>query len=83
MIHPVRYRRRPPEIEAVEVTADNLPEVAAWCGGTVLPDAVGVRLGRSIIPARPGMHIARETYEAADYWPIKADALHRCYELVT
>lgn len=30
-----RFSRRPETVEAVQVTAENLAEVAAWCGGVV------------------------------------------------
>lgn len=29
------YRRKPLEVEAVQVTSENLYEVAEWCGGAV------------------------------------------------
>ena len=33
MITPVLLRSRPVVVEAVQLTADNLAEAAAWCGG--------------------------------------------------
>lgn len=35
MITPVKYVRRSFEVEAVEVTTENLVEVSKWCGGRV------------------------------------------------
>lgn len=37
------YVRRPLEVEAVQVTKDNLYEVAKWCQGLVLTDKQGVK----------------------------------------
>jgi hypothetical protein len=38
MIEIVKYIRKPFEVDAVQVTADNMSEVANWCGGEVLTD---------------------------------------------
>jgi hypothetical protein len=37
-LNPQKYVRRPFPVEAVEVTADNMREVANWCGGRVRTD---------------------------------------------
>lgn len=34
-----RYRKKSVEIEAMQVTRDNVVAVAAWCGGRVVEDA--------------------------------------------
>ena len=33
-----RYRKKPVEIEAMQLTRENVAEVAAWCGGRVVED---------------------------------------------
>ncbi len=33
------YRKRPVEVEARQLTRENVEEVAAWCGGRVVRDA--------------------------------------------
>ena len=33
-----KFTRRTFEVEAVRVTAENMSEVAEWCGGTVCPE---------------------------------------------
>ena len=35
MITPVKYERNPFHVEAIQVSPDNLHEVAEWCGGSV------------------------------------------------
>lgn len=35
MIETSKYTRKPFEVEAIQVTAENMDEVAQWCGGTV------------------------------------------------
>lgn len=35
MIEPVKYARKPFEVDAVRVTAENMAEVATWCRGEV------------------------------------------------
>lgn len=41
MIETTRYVRKPFEVEAVEVTAENMAEVAAWCHGEILSETNG------------------------------------------
>lgn len=56
-----RWRRKPAEVEAAQVTADNLHEVAAWAGGVVRREGgeLVVRLPGSMVPAHLGDYIAR------------------------
>jgi hypothetical protein len=35
VLTPVRYSRKPFDVEAVELSPDNIDEVAQWCGGEV------------------------------------------------
>ena len=35
MLTPVKYSRKPFDVEAVELTPENIEEVALWCGGEV------------------------------------------------
>lgn len=34
-LNTLQYRKRPENIEAIELTKDNVEEVARWCGGTL------------------------------------------------
>lgn len=50
-VEPVIYVRKPFEVEAVEVTEDNLEEVAAWCHGDLREDNrpyIKVRVARAL-----------------------------------
>ena len=35
MLTPVKYSRKPFDVEAVKLTPENIEEVAQWCGGEV------------------------------------------------
>lgn len=54
MVTPIVYVRKPFEVEAVEVTQDNLEEVAKWCQGTIIEPENGsqafikVRVARAL-----------------------------------
>lgn len=66
MLAPVRFVERRRELEALQVTADNLAQVAHWCGGTVIcdhtgPVAVGVPIGTSVLRATVGQWVIRRT----------------------
>lgn len=45
LIKPEKYIRKPFEVEAIEVTPENIQEVAAWCGGIIETDNEGPRTG--------------------------------------
>lgn len=50
-VEPVIYVRKPFEVEAVEVTEDNLEEIAEWCHGDLREDNrryVKVRVARAL-----------------------------------
>lgn len=67
-----QYVRKPNPIEVVEVTKDNVSEVAIWCGGrtnhiknvmsdTLIPMTIGVPSLYGAIDAEVGQFIARES----------------------
>ena len=88
MHFPAFYRRRPQHVEAVQLTADNAEQVAAWCGGRLEHDGDGtllwLRLGTSIVPARPGDWVARETcpvgVQPFGWFPIRSNFFDWAYE---
>lgn len=47
MLTPQKYTRKPFEVEAVEVTPQNINDVAEWCGGRVLQSDLSKDGGRS------------------------------------
>lgn len=53
MIEPIKYVRKPFEVEAVEVTEETMDEVSAWCRGNIKTDAherpyIKVRVARAL-----------------------------------
>lgn len=45
-ISPLKFTRRPFAVEAIQVTADNMKDVAEWCGGKLMafpPSTIGDR----------------------------------------
>ena len=85
---PRRYRRRPPEVDAIQFTGTNADEVAAWCGGRVFvspgDDRLHIRVGHSVVPAHPGDYVARATDPAGDtgFFPVRAAGFEHTYEPV-
>lgn len=51
------YRKRPVEVEALRLTADNLARVASWCGGhtekTAVPDTTPPEWTTSLVVWTP------------------------------
>lgn len=39
MTTPKKYRKKPVTIEAMQLTRDNVHDVAAWCGGRVIKES--------------------------------------------
>lgn len=73
-----RYVKRPIPIEAVEVTPDNLREVAEWCLGEA--DETGVFIttleGRMYGPI--GSYVACGPF--GEFYPIQGDVFDETYE---
>lgn len=51
------YQERPKRCEARLVTADNLEDVATWCGGTVREGRVMYPVNDVLFPASPGRYL--------------------------
>lgn len=82
-----RYRKRPVVIEAVQLSADTLAEVVAWCGGAVREVRFVGGAYALIIPtlegtltASPGDWIIRGV--AGELYPCKPDIFALTYEPV-
>ena len=41
MIETHKYTRKPFVVEAIQVTAENMDEIAQWCGGVVVNSSEG------------------------------------------
>ena len=80
-MEPKKYRKKPVEIEAVQVTRRNFIVVAQWCGGQARTS------GRIIIPtlegdmqADPGDWIIRGV--AGEFYPCKPGIFTATYDEV-
>jgi hypothetical protein len=88
------YRKKPIEIEAVQLLPDNRDAVAEWCGGHYSPDRVWAMAGA----ARPAYALLVKTLEGAmsaqfgdwiiqgvqgEFYPCKPDIFAQTYEEVT
>jgi hypothetical protein len=69
-----KYRKRPVEVEAMQLTEANAAEVAEWCGGELMVKdghwAVFVPTMHGEIPAQEGDYVIRGV---VDFYPMPAD----------
>ena len=56
---PVRFSRRPEQVEAVQVSIEGLDAIAAWCHGHTWAGTVMVDTRRGPTQARPGAWIVK------------------------
>jgi hypothetical protein len=87
VVDPQVYRRRVPTVRAVQITADNLDEVAAWCNGRVAADDLGqpvLYVGDSRIPARIGDYAVCDVLPDGTvvFYPHRAGRFEHAYEPV-
>lgn len=81
-----RYRKRPVEIEARQLSAANATELAIWCSGTVLWNSRGGVLGVVVptlegsLSASVGWWIIRGV--EGEFYPCRNDIFQATYELV-
>lgn len=87
-----RFRKKPVEIEAAQLTDEVADELAEWCGGSVWVDGMlypeSIRRKHIQIPtlegsmeASPGDWIIRGV--AGEFYPCKPDIFERTYEAVS
>lgn len=36
-----RYVRKPFEVDAIQVSSENMPEITTWCGGKMVEESIG------------------------------------------
>lgn len=85
---PKRYRKKPVEVVAEQVTDENIVFVAVWCGASVqrLRDLEGTPIALSIptieghMRAYPGDYVIRGV--EGEFYPCKAGIFHQTYEEV-
>lgn len=87
---PQRYRKRPVEIEAVQLTNRVTPdEVARWCGGRVTfpggqytgggPILIEIDTLEGVMTASPGDWIVKGV--AGEFYPVKPEIFTATYDL--
>lgn len=79
----MRYRKKPVEIEAVQLTRDNEEEILAFTEG----EAYAFQHGTCVIPTLEGNHIASEGDYIikgirGEFYPCKPDIFAQTYERV-
>lgn len=87
-----RFRKRPIEIEAIQLTNDTTPDkVAHWCGGRVAPHpdknftfgplVIEIDTLEGTMRAEPGDWIIQGV--AGEFYPCRDDIFRATYEPVT
>lgn len=75
MIEIVKYARKPFEVEAVQVTATNMEEVAQWCDGSVQQEN-----GNTFVKVNVARVLnERQTKAFIDDWVLKAGNGYKVY----
>ena len=84
-----RYRKKPVEIEAIQLTSGNATEVAAWCGGLVEsadcsgdgpPYVVRIDTLEGSMIAGLGDYVIRGVQ--GEFYPCKPDIFEQSYDKV-
>lgn len=73
------YTRKPFTVEAVQVTPQNLEEVAKWCGGEIITERRGGREVKYIKVDVSRPMTERQTKAFVEDWVLKAGTGFKCY----
>lgn len=84
-----RYQKKPIEVSAVQVTDQNVNDVAAWCGGTavnmMLPvnppihvSEIHIKTLEGIMAAQPGDWVIRGI--KGEFYPCRGDIFEITYQ---
>ena len=85
------YRKKPVEVQAIQLALGNAGEVAVWCGGVVVeeidPEDDNVRYVAVNIPTLEGvMRASEDDYvikgTKGEFYPCKPDIFADIYDLV-
>lgn len=85
-ITPQKYVRKPFAVDAVEVTEDNMHDVAKWCGGRVRTDtrSWGNRKGQKFIKVRVANPLnERQTMAYIGDWVLSSNTGPNGYKVYT
>ncbi len=84
MIEPIKYVRKPFEVDAVQVTAENLEELAEWCQGTLEEDNrpyIRVRVARPLNERQTKAYAGDWVlYAGTGFKVYTSKAFHRTFE---
>ena len=82
-----KYRKKPVEIEAIQLNVHNVREVAEWCGadfgytfGSTEPDALDIHTLEGTMAAHIGDYIIKGVQ--GEFYPCKPDIFAATYEEV-
>ena len=80
-VETVKYVRKPFEVDAVQVTADNMQEVAAWCKGEIIVEggSQGVPLRQYIKVDVDRVLNDRQTMAFVNDWILFANNTFKVY----
>lgn len=85
MTTPKKYRKKPVTVEAVQLNAHNVREVAKWCNadlgytfGSTEPDALDIHTLEGTMAAHIGDYIIRGV--AGEFYPCRSDIFEATYE---
>lgn len=81
----MRYRRKVIDIDAVQYTGTNLPEVQAFAGSAVYQQTWGglvIQTPSGVLPLEIGDYVARNPMDPTDFYPVKWDKFNELYYLL-
>ena len=80
MINPIKYKRKSFEVEAVQVTAQNLQEAAKWCGGEVRFENNNLDIDSAYIKVKVRRPLnEKQTRAAVGDWILLSESGYKVY----
>lgn len=80
MINPIKYKRKSFEVEAVQVTAQNLQEAAKWCGGDVRFENNNLDIDSAYIKVKVRRPLSeKQTRAAVGDWILLSESGYKVY----
>lgn len=80
MINPIKYKRKTFEVEAVQVTAQNLQEAAKWCGGDVRFEDNNLEIDSAYIKVKVRRPLSeKQTRAAVGDWILLSESGYKVY----
>ena len=80
VINPIKYKRKTFEVEAVQVTAQNLQEAAKWCGGDVRFENNNLDIDSAYIKVKVRRPLSeKQTRAAVGDWILLSESGYKVY----